>query len=132
MARLRVMERRAREFGRWRGVRLEAGRARSGGRRERGGEEDAEEGGGIMEAGGDIGLGTGMDGATNPEFARLGLRFEGPDDGLAGPEPEHTQQRLIREWAQFSSLRRRSRPGGEGRLDWRDEFDEDRVGEENF
>jgi hypothetical protein len=59
------------------------------------------------------------DGTTTPEFTRR--RFRDQD-----VEPEQTERRLIREWAQFS---RATRPQS---INWRDEFDEDRVGAENF
>ena len=76
-----------------------------------------------VEEEGDDGLGvdqgTGMDRATTPVFARN--RFNDMVEG-----EERAERRLIREWAQVS----RSRLARE--VDWRDEFDEDRVGSENF
>lgn len=64
-------------------------------------------------------MGLEMDGVITPEFA--GRRFDGQD-----VEAEQTERRLVREWRQFSGTRRAQE------VDWRDEFDEDRAGEENF
>lgn len=74
--------------------------------------------------------GEGEDAAVIPEFARRRLRFDG-QDGNGDDDVEaagQTERRLIREWARFSRMgRQREVP-----VDWRDEFDEHRVGEENF
>lgn len=80
-------------------------------------QEEGDERGNAMDRGVDLG----MDGAITPDFARW--RLDGAEDVAEG---EPTGRRLIREWAHFSRSRR-SRE-----VDWRDEFDEDRVGEENF
>lgn len=73
------------------------------------------------DAEGDAAVDLDMDGAITPEFTGRRLRFDGED-----AEAERTERRLIREWAQFSRSRRQRD------VDWRDEFDEHRVGEENF
>lgn len=82
----------------------------------------------VSQAGGDErgnavdgGADLGMDGAITPDFARW--RLDGAED-VAEVEP--TERRLVREWAHLSRSRRPRE------VDWRDEFDEDRVGEENF
>ena len=78
---------------------------------------DGEEGGAGVEA--EAGIGFGTDGTITPQFA--GRRFDGHDEVA-----EQAERRLIREWAQFARSRRPMEAG------WRNEFDEDRVGEENF
>jgi hypothetical protein len=107
---MRMRERRAREWGRWRGVRMETLR-NSAVERRRDVPDDEEEV--------DIMRGMGTGGAITPEFARQ--RFDGMEEG-----EERAERRLVHDWAQFSHERRIRE------VDWRDEFDEDRVGEENF
>lgn len=67
----------------------------------------------------EVGARLGMDGSITPELARG--RFNG-----MGRESEEEERRLVRAWVRFSRERRVRE------MDWRDEFDEDRVGEENF
>ena len=98
----RLRERRAREFGRWRTARMESLREPE--------TDDAEA---------ETGMGVVTDGSITPGLAVR--RSEGQDH-----DTEQREQRLVRGWAQFS----RSRWPRE--VHWRDEFDEDRVGEENF
>ncbi|KAF7510100.1 hypothetical protein GJ744_006999 [Endocarpon pusillum] len=119
----RVRERRAREFGRWRHVRMEAFR----GSAVRGLEAEGEEGEGEDAA---VIVGLEMDGAITPEFAARRLRFDGQDgnDDANVEADGQTERRLGREWARFSRMGRQR----EVTLNWRDEFDEHRVGEENF
>lgn len=76
-----------------------------------------EEDGAGVEAEADVDLG--VDGTLTPQFA--GRRFDGEDETA-----ERAERRLIREWAQFTTS------GRPLEADWRNEFDEDRVGEENF
>jgi hypothetical protein len=106
-----MRERRAREFRRWRSVRMEGLRVRSVENED----EDENEGIGGVE----VGTRLGMDGSITPEPARG--RFNG-----MGRENEEEERRLVRAWVRFSRERRVRE------MDWRDEFDEDRVGEENF
>ncbi|ERF71749.1 hypothetical protein EPUS_01664 [Endocarpon pusillum Z07020] len=119
----RMRERRAREFGRWRHVRMEAFR----GSAVRGLEGEREEGEGGDAA---VTVGLEMDGTITPEFAARRLRFDRQDgNGDDAVEADgQTERRLIREWARFSRMGRQR----EVTVDWRDEFDEHRVGEENF
>lgn len=115
MRAMRTREQRTREFERWRIVRMEALRGQAATVQAVGddSEEERDAGLGVDE---DIGVDTG---AVTPTFARNRL-----DDMAEGEEA--AERRLIREWAQIS----RSRMARE--VDWRDEFDEDRVGSENF
>jgi hypothetical protein len=111
----RMRERRAREFARWRIARMES--LRSEGGRRRGNDDDAGE---------DAALDLDVDGgAMTPELdaRRLGMW----DDGDEEAEAEQTERGSPREWVQLERSRRQWHA-----VDWRDEFDEHRVGEENF
>lgn len=109
MRAVRTRERRAREYGRWMNARMESLRGSVG--------RAVDEEQGDAEAG--LVIGSGVDGEITPDFARR--RFDVQDD-----EAEQTGRRLTRALA-HSSRSRRLRE-----VDWRDEFEEDRVGEENF
>lgn len=104
-----MRERRAMEFGRWRTVRMESLRGRGMG-------EEAEE------ADVDIGVGRHMtvDRGSSPAFDR-------PRD--AGVEEQPDQRLSMQEGTRIITTSSGSPPR---QVDWRDEFDEDRVGEENF
>jgi hypothetical protein len=113
MARMR--ERRAREFARWRDARMESLRS-EGGRPDNEVDDDDDTGGVDVNTNGE---------AMTPELTaqRLG-RW---DDRQEEAETERAERGLPGEWAQLESSRRQRHA-----VDWRDEFDEHRVGEENF
>jgi hypothetical protein len=113
-----MREQRAREAVRWRSVRMEALRGQPVTAHGRG-EDREDEGDDDLGVGDGTGMDIGMDRAITPAFARN--RFGDMAEG-----EEQAERRMIRDWAQVS----RSRMARE--VDWRDEFNEDRVGSENF
>jgi hypothetical protein len=111
----RMRERRAREFARWRIARMESLRSEGGRRRDN--DDDARE---------DAALDLDVDGGamtSELDARRLGMW----DDGDEEAEAEQTERGSPREWVQLERSRRQWHA-----VDWRDEFDEHRVGEENF
>ena len=115
----RMRERRAREFARWRDARMES--LRSEGGRGRDNEDDDDD---------DTGVDAGLDEDTDGGAMTAELdaqRLVTWDNRHGEAEAERAERGLPGEWAQLESSRRQRHA-----VDWRDEFDEHRVGEENF
>jgi hypothetical protein len=132
----RMRERRAREFARWRDARMESLR-REGGRGRNNGDDDDDDDD-DDDGDDDAGENAGLDaddadtgGAMTPELdaQRLVTLDDRQVEARAelAERAERAERGLMGERARLESSRRQRHA-----VDWRDEFDEHRVGEENF